>query len=92
MDDGESDGENTAKMERMEGQLALMQQQLSHQLQLSRLPVTVGSSMAMAPPPPQPVIGTGNFVYTMDIQVGPHGGDTIVNINANHNIDGIVPR
>ena len=48
--------------------------------------------MTLAPPPPQPVIGVGEFQYTMDAQVGPHGGDTIVSINANHNIDGIVPR
>jgi len=59
-----------------------------------RYPRTVnsGSQMTLAPPPPQPVFGVGEFIYSMDIQVGPHGGETIVNINANHNIEGIVPR
>ena len=27
----------------------------------------------------------------MNIQVGSHGGDTIVSVNASHNIAGIVP-
>ena len=48
--------------------------------------------MTLAPPAPQSVIGVGEFIYSMDIQVGPHGGNTIVNINANHTIEGIVPR
>ena len=48
--------------------------------------------MTLAPPPPQPVVNVGDFHYTMDAQVGPHGGDTVVNITANHSIDGVVPR
>ena len=48
--------------------------------------------MTLAPPPPQPIIGVGVFNYEMNIQVGSHGGDTIVSVNANHNIAGISPR
>ena len=40
---------------------------------------------------PQPVIGQGSFTYSMDVQVGDQGGNTIVNITANHNFDGITP-
>ena len=48
--------------------------------------------MSVGVPQPQPVIGEGNFSYTMDAQVGPHGGNTIVNISANHNFAGITPK
>ena len=54
--------------------------------------VNTGSQMTLAPPPPQPIIGVRVFNYEMNIQVGSHGGDTIVSVNANHNIAGIVSR
>ena len=47
--------------------------------------------MTAPPIPPQPVLGVGALQYTMNAQVGHHGGDTIVNISANHDIDGVVP-
>ena len=55
--------------------------------------INVESQMTMPTPQPQPVIGNywGAFSYFMDAQVGDHGGNTIVNITANHNFDGITP-
>ena len=38
------------------------------------------------------IVGVGQLSYTMDVQVGPHGGDTIVNINANHSFEDITPK
>ena len=54
--------------------------------------INVESQMSVGVPQPQPVISEGNFSYTMDAQVGPHGGNTIVNISANHNFAGITPK
>ena len=48
--------------------------------------------MTVGPFPTQPIIGEGDFDYTMDVQVGNLGGTTNVSINANHNFDGIVPK
>ena len=53
--------------------------------------INVQSQLSVGVPQPQPVQGEGNFSYTMDAQVGRHGGNTILNINANHNFDGITP-
>ena len=47
--------------------------------------------MTVLPPQPQPVIGQGQLIYTMNAQVGEHGANTVVNIIANHNFDGITP-
>ena len=54
--------------------------------------VNTNSQMTVGPFPTQPIIGEGNFDYTMDVQVGSLGGTTNVSINANHNFDGIVPK
>ena len=40
---------------------------------------------------PQPIVGEGNLNYTMVVQVGNLGGTTNININAEHNFDGIAP-
>ena len=54
--------------------------------------VNTNSQMTVGPFPTQPIIGEGDFDYTMDVQVGSLGGTTNVSINANHNFDGIVPK
>ena len=45
-----------------------------------------------APQPQDTIVGTGQLSYTMNVQVGPQGGDTIVNINANHSFEDITPK
>ena len=54
--------------------------------------VNTGTQMTLAASSPQSVNGVGEFSYNMNAQGGPIGGNTIISINANHNIDGIVPR
>ena len=48
--------------------------------------------MTVAPPPEQPLVAVGQLSYTMDVQVGSHGGDTLFNINAQHSFDDITPK
>ena len=48
--------------------------------------------MVVGAPQPQPIIGEGSFNYTMNAEVGPHGGNTVVHISANHNFDSIAPK
>ena len=47
-----------------------------------------------APPlPDQPIIGTGDLTYRMEIGDGiTLGGDTEITISPNHNLSGIAPR
>ena len=53
--------------------------------------INVGTQITQPTPQPQPIIAQGSLSYTMDAQVGDHGGNTIVNIIANHNFNGITP-
>ena len=54
--------------------------------------INVGSEMTVSAPPEQPLVAVGQLSYTMDVQVGSHGGDTFFNINAQHSFDDITPK
>ena len=48
--------------------------------------------MNIGPIPTDPVVGEGDFHYTMNVQVGNLGGTTNIDFIANHNFDGIAPK
>ena len=51
------------------------------------------SQMSTPPSPEQPIVGTGDLTYRMEIGDGIRlGGDTEITISPNHNISGISPR
>ena len=55
--------------------------------------VSANSQMTVAAPPEQPIIGTGDLTYRMEIGEGiTLGGDTEITISPNHSISGISPR
>ena len=54
--------------------------------------VTVESQMTAPGAPPQPVLGVGELSYDINVDVGDHGGNTLFNITANHNFNGITPK
>ena len=55
--------------------------------------MSANSQMTVAAPPEQPIIGTGDLTYRMEIGEGiTLGGDTEITISPNHSISGISPR
>ena len=54
--------------------------------------VTSESTAVVPTAQPQPIIGTGELGYDMEVQLGGLGGNTRVNITANHNFDSITPK
>ena len=53
--------------------------------------INVDNQMTVGGSQPQPIVGTGDLNYTMVVQVGNLGGTTNININAEHDFDGITP-
>ena len=55
--------------------------------------VSATSQLTAPPRPEQPIIGTGDLTYRMEIGDGiTLGGDTEITISPNHNLSGIGPR
>ena len=53
--------------------------------------INVDNQMTVGGSQPQPIVGEGDLNYTMVVQVGNLGGTTNININAEHNFDGVAP-
>jgi len=54
--------------------------------------VSVSQDMTVIDTPTDAIEGTGEFTYSMSINVGGPGGTTDVTITPNHNFDEIAPR
>ena len=54
--------------------------------------VSVSQDMTVIDTPTDAIEGTGEFTYSMSINVGGPGGTTEVRITPNHNFDEIAPR